>query len=579
MTAAVPGAGAPAWPVASLTDVQDRLTATGQVYEIETVVIGGRPMRVWKNAPPTFRALLEASRAHGDAPFVVFEDERVTHGAFFKAAAHLAYWLRGQGVGKGDRVAVAMANLPEWPVAAFAAAALGAIIVPLNAWWTGRELRYGLADSGACVLIADAERYQRIEDYLPELPALQIRVVSRAEAAPAGAFGLVDLIGGSSTWMNLSDVDLPAADVGPDDPATLFYTSGTTGDPKGALGSQRNALTNPISSSYSLARSALRRGEEPASTAGRRTLMSIPLFHVTAFNASLLGAILSGSLLVFMRKWDVIEAFRLIEQEKIQGAGGVPTIAWQLLEHPARGDFDLSSLDAIGYGGAPAASELVRRIAEEFGAAPNTGWGMTETSATLTHHAAEEYLNRPASCGPALPVSAIRIMLEDGVTEAAVGTVGELWASGPQIVKGYWNKPEATAATFIDGWVRTGDLARVDEEGFCYIVDRAKDVIIRGGENIYSAEVEGVLFEHPAVSDVAVVGVPHRILGEEPAAVVVLSPGSAATEDELKLWVRSRLAVFKTPVRFLFSSSPLPRNANGKLLKAEIRALLVAGQG
>jgi len=576
MTATVPGAETPAWPVASLTNVKDRLTAPGQPYEIETVMIGGRPTLVWKNAPSTFRALLEASRAHGEAPFIVFEDERVTHGAFFKATAHLAYWLRAQGVGKGDRVAVAMANLPEWPVAAFAVAALGAIIVPLNAWWTGRELRYGLADSGACALIADAERHQRIEDYLPELPALRIRMVSRADATPAGASALDDLIGAPLTWADLPDVELPGADVEPEDPATIFYTSGTTGDPKGALGSQRNALTNPISASYSLARSALRRGEEPASTAGRRTLMSIPLFHVTAFNASLLGAILSGSMLVFMRKWDVVEAFRLIEREKIQGAGGVPTIAWQLLEHPARGDFDLSSLDAIGYGGAPAASELVRRITEEFGAAPNTGWGMTETSATLTHHAAEEYLNRPSSCGPALPVSAIRIMLEDGVTEAAVGTVGELWASGPQIVNGYWNKPEATAATFVDGWVRTGDLARVDEEGFCYIVDRVKDVIIRGGENIYSAEVEGVLFEHPAVSDVAVVGVPHRILGEEPAAVVVLAPGAVATEDDLKLWVRTRLAVFKTPVRFLFSASPLPRNANGKVLKADVRALLVS---
>jgi long-chain acyl-CoA synthetase len=561
------------WPVASLAEVEALLTAPGQPFEIETLVIDGRPTRVWKNAPPTFRALLETARTHDQTEFVVFEDERITFDAFFKATACLAVWLEEQGVTKGDRVAVAMANLPEWPVAAFAAAALGAIIVPLNAWWSGRELAYGLADSGAKVLLADADRLARIEDHLSDLPDLRLRIVTRAEPLASATHRLEDLIGVPMSWAGLPGTDLPPADLEPDDLATLFYTSGTTGHPKGAVGTQRNGLTNPISAAYSLARSSLRRGEEPAPTAGRRSLVSIPLFHVTAFNAVLLGAIHTGSLLVFTRKWDVIEAFRLIEREKIHGAGGVPTIAWQLLEHPARADYDLSSLDAIGYGGAPAASELCRRIAAEVGAAPNTGWGMTETSATLTHHAGEDYVRRPDSCGPALPVARIRILAQDGVTELPVGEVGELWAYGPQIVKGYWNKPEATAATFVDGWVRTGDLARVDDEGFCYIVDRAKDVIIRGGENIYSAEVEAVLFEHPDVSDVAVVGVPNRVLGEEPVAAIVRGPGSSVTENEIKAWVRERLAAFKAPVQVLFSDRPLPRNASGKVLKAEVRAL------
>lgn len=567
------GVEAGVWPVASLAEVEALLTAPGQPFEIETLIIDGRATRVWKNAPPTFRALLETARTHGQTEFVVFEDERITFDAFFKATAHLAVWLKEQGVAKGDRVAVAMANLPEWPVAAFAAAALGAILVPLNAWWSGRELAYGLADSGAKILLADADRLARIEDHLSDLPDLRLRVVARVEAMPSATHRLEDLIGAPMTWAGLPAIELPPVELEPDDLATLFYTSGTTGNPKGAVGTQRNALTNPISSAYSLARSSLRRGEEPAPTSGRRSLMSIPLFHVTAFNAVLLGAIHTGSLLVFTRKWDVIDAFRLIEREKIHGAGGVPTIAWQLLEHPARADYDLSSLDAIGYGGAPAASELCRRIASEIKAAPNTGWGMTETSATLTHHAGEDYVQRPDSCGPALPVARIRIMAPDGVTELPVGEVGELWAFGPQIVKGYWNKPEATAATFVDGWVRTGDLARVDDEGFCYIVDRAKDVIIRGGENIYSAEVEAVLFEHPDVSDVAVVGVPHRVLGEEPVAAIVRAQGSAVGEDEIKAWVRERLAVFKTPVQVLFSDRPLPRNASGKVLKAEVRAL------
>ncbi|MDB5420931.1 MAG: long-chain fatty acid--CoA ligase, partial [Brevundimonas sp.] len=362
-----------AWPAASLAEVEARLTGAGQPFEIETVTIDGRPTRVWKNAPPTFRALLEIARTHGDAEFVVFEDERITFDAFFKATARLAVWLRGQGVAKGDRVAVAMANLPEWPVTAFAAAALGAILVPLNAWWSGSELSYGLADSGAKVLFADAERLGRIEVHLSELPDLRLRVVARGDVAGAGVVALEDLVGPPSSWAELPSAELPPVDLDPEDLATLFYTSGTTGNPKGAVGTHRNALTNPISSSYSFARTALRRGEEPESTAGRRTLMSIPLFHVTAFNAVLLGAIETGSLLVFTRKWDVVEAFRLIEREKIQGAGGVPAIAWQLLEHPARADYDLSSLDAIGYGGAPAASELVRRINDEIKVSPSTG--------------------------------------------------------------------------------------------------------------------------------------------------------------------------------------------------------------
>ena len=565
-----------AWPVASLAQIQARLTAPGERFEMEEVLISGRPTRSWKNATPTFAELLATARTHGDVEFILYEDERVSYDAFHRATARLAHWLRDRGVGKGDRVAVAMVNLPEWPVAAFAAAALGAIVVPLNAWWTGRELTYGLQDSGAKALFADAERLVRIEPHLADLTDLTTVVVSRSKAETPGAVVLGDIIGSASSWKTLPDVNLPSIEIAPDDPVTLFYTSGTTGEPKGALGSHRNALSNTLSTAYSAQRSALRRGEPPPEPKARRALMVIPLFHVTAFNANLLGTMLSGSTLVFMRKWEVVEAFALIEREKINAAGGVPTIAWQLLEHPERSRFDLSSLDSIGYGGAPAAPELVRRIKSEFNAMPNSGWGMTETSATITHHGAEDYLNRPDSCGPPVPVADLKIMAEDGITERAQGEVGELWARGPQIVKGYWNKPEATAATFVDGWVRTGDMARLDAEGFCYIVDRAKDMIIRGGENIYSSEVENVLYEHPAVTDVAVVGIPNRVLGEEPAAVVHLTPGASASEAELQAWVKARLAIFKTPVRILFADDTLPRNANGKILKAELKALFEA---
>ena len=222
---------------------------------------------------------------------------------------------------------------------------------------------------------------------------------------------------------------------------------------------------------------------------------------------------------------------------------------------------------------APSAPELVKRIYAEFGALPGNGWGMTETMATVTSHAGEDYLNRPDSAGPPVATADLKIMSEDGARELSVGDVGELWARGPMIVKGYWNKPEATAETFVDGWVRTGDLARLDEEGFLYIVDRAKDIVIRGGENIYSTEVENVLYAHPAVTDCALIGIPHRTLGEEPAAVVHLAPGAQASEAELQEWVRERLAGFKVPVAIRFVAETLPRNANGKILKRELKSL------
>ena len=559
----------PEWPRLSLAEVDARLTAPGAKFEMAEAIIGGVPTRVWKNAPPSLPLLARFSRGHGTRLFSIYEDERISFDASFRAMAALAAELQRRGVGKGDRVALAMVNLPEWPVAFFAITALGAIAVPLNAWWTGQELAYGLADSGAKALICDAPRRERIAPHRGVLPDLKHVIVSRAE----GGDRLEDLLGAPPAWQDLPDADLPAAAIDPDDDATIFYTSGTTGAPKGALGSHRNLMTNILSTGYAGARAALRRGEPVPEPVPRVGLMVIPLFHVTACSASLMGTMIAGNTNVFMRKWDPLEAMRLIERERIALTGGVPTIAWQILEHPERKQFDLSSLESISYGGAPSAPELARAIWREFGALPGNGWGMTETMATVTSHVGEDYLNRPDSAGPPVPVSDLRIMSADGTTELPVGEIGELWARGPQIVKGYWNKPDASAETFVNGWVRTGDLARLDEEGFLTIVDRAKDMIIRGGENIYSIEVENILYEHPAVIDAALVGLPHPTLGEEPAAVVQLAPGAAAGEEELKAFVRERLAIFKTPVRILFLDEPLPRNANGKILKKELKTL------
>ncbi|HMP62232.1 MAG TPA: class I adenylate-forming enzyme family protein [Phenylobacterium sp.] len=571
----------PGWPAMSIADAHALLTSPGTPFETEEVDVRGVKLKTWKNSPPSLRSVVEAGRAHGERIFLVYEDERVSFEAFHRAVANLAKEFAARGVQKGDRVAIVMRNLPEWVVAFYAGASLGAIVTPLNAWWTGAELEYGLTDSGAKILVVDAERYERLVEHLPNCPDLVRVYVSREseEIAHPQVSKLEDVIGGADAWASLPDIALPDVEILPDDDATIFYTSGTTGKPKGALGTNRGVNSNILTAACAGARRFLRRGEMPPAPdpdgPQRSSLISIPFFHVTGCMAVLNPSLFAGAKLVMMYKWDVIRAFELIEREKIQSAGGVPTIAWQLIEHPARVNYDLSSLESVAYGGAPSAPELVRRLAETFPKSqPGQGWGMTETCATVTSNGAEDYANRPDSCGPAAPVAELKIMdPADGKTELAVGQVGELWAKGPMVVKGYWNKPEATAQTFVDGWVRTGDLARLDEEGFCYIIDRAKDMLIRGGENIYCVEVENVLYDHPAVMDAAIVGVPHKTLGEEPAAVVTLKPGAEATEQELRAHVAEHLAAFKVPIAVKFWHETLPRNPNGKILKNELKKL------
>jgi long-chain acyl-CoA synthetase len=370
---------------------------------------------------------------------------------------------------------------------------------------------------------------------------------------------------------------MPTADLGPDDDATIFYTSGTTGRPRGALGTHRNNTSNVMALGFSVARAFVRRGEvppQPDPTAPQKSsLIAVPFFHVTGCQAILYSCLFFGAKLVMMRRWEPERAMALIEHERCNGVSGVPTTAWQLLEHPSRAKYDLSSLEGIAYGGAPASPELVRRLKEVFPRLePGSGWGMTETSAVCTHHVSEDYEHRPDSCGPPVPVCDLKIVGTDGEL-LPVGQVGELWAKGPNVVKGYWNDPTGTAETFVDGWLKTGDVARLDGEGFCYILDRAKDMLIRGGENIYCVEVENALYEHTAVMDAALVSIPHRTLGEEAGAVVTLKPGATASEQELREFVAKRLAAFKVPVRILFWPEPLPRNANGKILKSELKRL------
>ncbi|MEM9055002.1 MAG: class I adenylate-forming enzyme family protein [Pseudomonadota bacterium] len=566
------------WPVMSVAQANAAIAASDSPLKLADGVVGGVSMKIYPAAPPTVRTIFElAEPQFGDRDFLLFEEDRVTYTAFARAVEHFAKALIEQfGVKKGDRVAIIMRNYPQWPVPFFAALSIGAIATPMNSWWTGDELEYGLKDSGARIAVLDPQIHARIKDHLDNLPELETIIVARSteDATDSRIISMESLIGPASNWMSLEKIGLPNVELGPDDDATIMYTSGTTGRPKGALATHRAIISNMLNSMTCQARMLLRRGEaipEPDPNDRPGILLAIPFFHATGAFAVLIPSMLRGGKIVSMYKWDAGRALPIIEEEKITVVGGVPAIAWQLLEHPDRDKYDLSSIEAVSYGGAPSAPELVATIKKRFPeASPGNGWGMTETCATATLNIGEDYVNRPDSAGYPPGAVELKIVDPDG-KELPAGEVGELWCKGAMNCKASWNKPEATAETFVDGWVVTGDLARFDEEGFLYLVDRAKDMLIRGGENIYCIEVESALYDHPAVMDASVVGIPHKVLGQEVGAVVQLKPGMSASEDELRAHVRSQIAAFKVPVEIQFQDDPLPRNANGKIMKPILR--------
>jgi long-chain acyl-CoA synthetase len=587
--------------VPTLAEVTATLTAPGAPFEMEEVVIRGIPTRTWKTAPPTLRTVLELSVAHGDQTFLVYEDERITFTEHFRLATGLAGVLIDRyGVKKGDRVAIAMRNLPEWVIAFWAAIAAGAVVVPVNAWWTGPELAYGLNDSGTTVVFVDEERKDRLLPHIDDIPTLTTMVVCCEEPDPDGGRrraegGSAERTGGPPLpIVAFADaVDgvpapgaLPDVTVEPDDDATIFYTSGTTGRPKGAVGSHRNSASNLMNLFFVSTTGSLRRSGDLVDMGGstqNANLLSVPLFHATGCHALLVTNTAAGGKLVMMHHFDPERALELIERERITIFGGVPAMVMQVIDSPNFDKRDTSSVKSISYGGAPCPPDLVRRIKEHFpGGAPGNGYGMTETSAMTTMNSGDDYVRKPDSVGPPAPVCDVAVVPEEYVGDeppadqpADPHRTGELWIKGPNVVRGYWNRPEDTALTFTKGWLRTGDVARIDEEGFVHIVDRAKDMIIRGGENVYCVEVEGALYEHPAVADCAVIGVPHPVLGEEVGAVVVLRPGQDVGADELSRFVAERLAAFNVPSRFWFRAEPLPRNPAGKVLKRELRAELL----
>ena len=539
------------------------VTAPGQRFETGTEVVNGVPMTVFVHGPRTLRDIYEHARTRGDAPFLVYEDETWSFAEVMRHVDALAALLVDTyGVRRGDRVAIAMRNYPEWIVSFAAITSVGAISVSLNAWWTADELAWALDDCGATVLIADAERVERTAEHARArgLRVLGVRLGDGVAEHP-----------GLDRWEDVLPLGapMPQVEVTADDDATILYTSGTTGRPKGAVSTHRAVTQALLGFSCRAAVDRLRRGES-APSAPPVFILIVPLFHVTGAVPVMLGCFASGSKLVIMYKWDPERALELIERERVTNFVGVPTQAWDLLQSPRFGEFDTSSLVSLGGGGAPAPPELVRRVSTVAKASPNIGYGMTETNAYGPQNSGEDYLTHPTSAGRATPILQVEVRDEEG-RPVPVGERGEIWFKGPNLIRGYWNRPEDTAETIVDGWLRSGDIGRVDEEGFIYVEDRAKDMILRGGENVYCAEVEAAIYEHPSVHEAAVFGVPHERLGEEVAAVVVPVAGATLTPEDLQAHLRDRLAAFKVPTRILVDAAPLPRNPAGKVLKRELR--------
>jgi long-chain acyl-CoA synthetase len=548
-----------------------RVTGPDGRYPLVDATLDGRPYKVFANTPPSLRSLFELASGYGDRDFLVYEDERLTFADVWARVGAMGALLRdGYGVGHGDRVAIAMRNYPEWIVAFQAITSIGAVAVALNAWWTTDELEYGFEDCGAKVAVTDQERAERLGPVREGL-GLSVIGVRLTEDLP-GVDRLEDVLDPTAT--------LPEVAISPDDDATILYTSGTTGHPKGAVSTHRAVLSGLLAFGARSAVSALMEpaGEEADGPRDRTAyILVVPLFHATGLIPVMLGTTASGAKLVMMYRWEPERALELIERERVTAFVGVPTMSWDLLESPDFEKRDTSSLVSVGGGGAPAPAELVRRVDKGFEQGkPQIGYGMTETNAYGPGNSGADYLRKPTSSGRAVPVMDVRVVDEHG-NPLPTGGVGEICFRGPNLIRGYWNKPEATAEVIdADGWLRSGDLGRLDDEGFIYVEDRAKDMVLRAGENIYCAEVEGAVYEFPGVAEAAVFGVPHERLGEEVALAVVASPGTVLDVDGLLAHLKRHLAAFKVPTIVEVRTERLPRNASGKVLKRDLRDEAVA---
>jgi long-chain acyl-CoA synthetase len=550
-----------------------QVTGPGQLFELVEESVGGSNSRLFKNAPATLGQVFAGARGE-ESTFLVYEDERWTFDQTMRHVDALAGALVTTfGITKGDRVGIAMRNLPEWIISFAAILSIGAVSVSLNAWWTEVEVEYAIDDSGLSLLIADPERIDRAHQsaHARGIPMVVVRA-DQLEPVPTGVRRYDEVI-------TLGD-PMPTVEVGPDDDATILYTSGTTGFPKGAVSTHR-AVTQALMAFWANATVMTTYKNEGLLAGPSRSpcfILIVPLFHVTGCVPVMLSCFGMKLKLVMMHRWDPEVALRLIEAEKVTAFIGVPTQSWDMLESPAFSKYDTSSLATIGGGGAPAPVKLVDRVEKGFARGrPNIGYGMTETNAFGPGNSGDDYVTHPSSTGRARTTIMDTEIRDEAGNPVAVGSRGEIWMKGPNLIRGYWNNPEATAETIVDGWLASGDLGRIDEDGFLYVEDRAKDMVLRAGENVYCAEVESAIYDHPGIYEAAVFGVPDERLGEEVACVIQLKPDSDLSDDDLKDFLGERLAPFKIPSRIAFTSERLSRNPSGKILKRELRESFFTG--
>ncbi len=546
-----------------------QLTSVGQMFELNDIEINGYSYRNYAQLPQNLNAYYQFMLMHAEKDFAVYNDERYTfgeglqHGVEFAAALVDRY-----GVKKGDRVAILSRNNPQWMMAFIGITSIGAVAVPMNGWWTTEELDYGLRDSGCNIVVADNSRIVRLAPLIEshQLEIISVDDCSALEVAHTPFASLLEQYRGAS---------LPEVEVVPDDYATIMYTSGTTGHPKGALSSHRGILSALYSwMLMGMATKALAdEKDDDAVSYPPSGLLTVPLFHCTGSHSAFLLSMIVGRKLVIMHKWDAQEALRLVEKERITWFTGVPTMSAELQAAAAETDRDISSLTDIYSGGAARPPDQVAKIANTFKKSiPGTGYGLTETNALGAVNSGAFYVANPHSTGRAVPaVTEFRIIDAAGET-LPCGERGEVCIKSAANGLGYWNNPEATAEAFVAGWFHTGDVGYLDEDGFLYIVDRIKEIIIRGGENISCLEVEAAIYNHPAVLEAAVFGLPDERLGEAVAAAIVLRDGSSMTEEELRDFLVEHLSSFKIPAHIWFREESLPRIATGKIFKRELKA-------
>jgi len=538
--------------------------APGQPWELKSTQIRGQTCRVFVNAPSTLHDLYADNRS--DLDFLIYDKERLSFDQVYRHASALANaMVEYYGIQPGDRVAIAMRNYPEWVIAFFAATSIGAIAVPLNAWWNTRELMHSLEDSKPSLIVVDQERLDRLADCESLVDELRIIRVRATESSRIVSDDWDEVLGATK------GSEMPQVDINPDDDAIILYTSGSTGNPKGGVSSHRAIIHALLSWELDWElRACVGVYELPETEHQGGMLLAIPMFHVSGCHAAMLSSIRVQRKVVCMYKWDVQTGMELIERERLTVLMATPAISGDVVHASATSSRDLSSLIVMGGGGAPRAPEQVRAIDQmSKSLVPATGWGMTETNAIGTSNAATDYVEHPSSSGQCSAVLDIRVVDEAG-DECPTGERGELQVRGTGMFRGYWNRPESDIEVFDGDWFRTGDAAIIDEEGFMYIVDRIKDLVIRGGENIGCGAVEAALLEHPDVREACVYAMPDDRLGEEVGATLFVS--SVIDEDSLRKFLIDKIAKFEIPRYIHQSPKPLPRIAAGKIAKRQLKA-------